>query len=152
MTHAASGTSRVLTVALLQRFKVEALILAPADCEVRSVIKFLNTQSIASIEIQNKLRGMPSAGVVLLHDNARRSTHLRQEFSWEVFNPFSAKGLGDRLYATLHKMPEEDDYSFSLYLNSKYPPLYTSGSHFIHSTVRSKPSLLNHFPIYYRLL
>ena len=27
-------------------------------------------------------------------------------------NPYSAKGLGDRLYATLHKMPEEVVYSF----------------------------------------
>ena len=34
-----SGTSRVLTVASLQRLKMEALIPAPADCEVRSVIK-----------------------------------------------------------------------------------------------------------------
>ena len=40
---------------------------------------------------QNKRRGMLIEGVVLLHDNARphtarRSTHLLQEFSWEVFN------------------------------------------------------------------
>ena len=40
--------------------------------------------------IQNKRRGMLTAGVVLLHDNsrphtARLSTHLLQEFSWEVF-------------------------------------------------------------------
>ena len=41
-----SGTFRVLTVASLQRLKLEALIPAPADCEVRSVIKFLNAQSI----------------------------------------------------------------------------------------------------------
>ena len=68
------------------------------------------------------------------------------------FNPYSAKGLGDRLYATLHKMPGEVDYSFCLFLKSKNSPLYTSGSHFIHSTARSKPSLLKHFPIYYRLL
>ena len=76
-----SGTSLVLTVASLQRLKLEALIPAPADCEVRSVIQFL----------KNKRRGMLSAGVVSLHDNARphttrRSTHLLQEFSWEVFN------------------------------------------------------------------
>ena len=45
------GTSRVLTVALLQRLKMEDLIPAPADCEVQSVIKFLNTQIIAPIEI-----------------------------------------------------------------------------------------------------
>ena len=35
-----SGTSRVLTVASLQRPKMEAFIPAPANCEVRSVIKF----------------------------------------------------------------------------------------------------------------
>ena len=49
--------------------------------KVRSVIKFL----------KNKRREMLSAGVVLLHDNARphmarRSTHILLEFSWEVFN------------------------------------------------------------------
>ena len=70
----------------------------------------------------------------------------------QTINPYSAKGLGDRLYAALHKMPGEVDYSFCLFLKSKNSPLYTSGSHFIHSTARSKPSLLNHFPIYYRLL
>ena len=46
-----SETSRVLTVASLQRLKMEALIPAPAHCEVRSVIKFLNAQSIAPVEI-----------------------------------------------------------------------------------------------------
>ena len=76
-----SGTSRVLAVATLQRLKLEALIPAPTDCEVWSVIKFL----------KNKRRWMLSAGVVLLHDNARPHTarwptHLLQEFSWEVFN------------------------------------------------------------------
>ncbi|PNF26371.1 hypothetical protein B7P43_G17995 [Cryptotermes secundus] len=35
---------------------MEALIPAPADCEVRSVIKFLNAQSIAPIEIDRQLR------------------------------------------------------------------------------------------------
>ena len=53
MSHGAgtSGTFRVLTVASLQRLKMEALIPAPADCEVQSVIKFLNKQGIAPIEI-----------------------------------------------------------------------------------------------------
>ena len=46
-----SGTSRVLTVASLQRLKMEALIPAPTECEVQFLIKFLNAQSIASIEI-----------------------------------------------------------------------------------------------------
>ena len=54
----------------------EALIPAPGDREVRSAITFL----------RNKRRGMLNAGVILLHDNARWSTHLLQEFSWEVFN------------------------------------------------------------------
>lgn len=34
---------------------MEALIPAPADCEVRSVIKFLNAQSIVPIEIHHQL-------------------------------------------------------------------------------------------------
>ena len=44
-----SGIYRVLTVALLQRLKMEALIPAAIDSEVRSVIMFLNVQSIAPI-------------------------------------------------------------------------------------------------------
>ena len=48
-----SGTSRVLLVASLERLKMEAFILAPADYEVRYVIKFLNAQSIAPIEIRH---------------------------------------------------------------------------------------------------
>ena len=47
-----SGSSRVLTIASLQRLKMEALIPAPADCEVRSVIKFLSAKCIAPIEIR----------------------------------------------------------------------------------------------------
>ena len=31
-------------------------------------------------------------------------------------NPYSAKGLGDQLYAILHKLPGEIDYSFYLFL------------------------------------
>ena len=101
-----SGTFRVLTVASLQQLKMEVLIPEPADCEVWSVITFLNAQSIMPIEI--RCRHM-----------ARQLTHLLQEFGWEMFNPYSAKGLGDRLYATLHKMPGEDVYSFCLFLKSK---------------------------------
>ena len=50
-----SGTSRVLTVASMQQLLMEALILAPADCEVLSVIKFLNMQSIVPIEMHYQL-------------------------------------------------------------------------------------------------
>jgi histone-lysine N-methyltransferase SETMAR len=70
---------------------MEALIPAPADCEVRSVIKFLNALQKLRRATQNKRRGMLSAGIVFLHDNARphtarRTASLLQEFSWEVFN------------------------------------------------------------------
>ena len=50
-----SGTSRIITIASFQRLKMEALIPAPADCEVRSVIKFFNAKSIAPIEIHHEL-------------------------------------------------------------------------------------------------
>ena len=50
-----SRTFRVLTVASLQRLKMDALIPVPADCEVRSMITFLNAQSIAPIEIHRQL-------------------------------------------------------------------------------------------------
>ena len=46
-----SGTSRFLTVASLQRLRLKALIPAPSDCELLSVIKILDAQSIAPIEI-----------------------------------------------------------------------------------------------------
>ena len=50
-----SGTSRVLTVASLQRLKMETLIPAPAECELRCVLKYLNSQSIAASEIHRQL-------------------------------------------------------------------------------------------------
>ena len=50
-----SGTYQILKVAALLRLKMEALIPAPAYCEARSVIKFLNTQSIAPIEFHRQL-------------------------------------------------------------------------------------------------
>ena len=50
-----SGTSRIIIVESLQRLKFETLILAPADWEVRPVIKLLNAQSIAPIEILHAL-------------------------------------------------------------------------------------------------
>ena len=58
-----SGNSRVLTVAWLQRLQMETLIPAPADCEVRSMIKFSNAQSIAQIEfIGSCARSMTTHG------------------------------------------------------------------------------------------
>ena len=71
-----SGTSRVLTVASSQRSKIETLIPAPADCEVRSVVKYLNAQSTAPFEIRQLCQ---------FYDHTR-STHLLKEFRWKVFN------------------------------------------------------------------
>ncbi|KAJ4447936.1 hypothetical protein ANN_09945 [Periplaneta americana] len=51
----ASGTSRVLSVASLHWLKMDVPIPAPVECEVRSVIKFLNAQGIAPIEIDRQL-------------------------------------------------------------------------------------------------
>jgi hypothetical protein len=70
---------------------MEALIPAPTDCEERSLIKFLNALQKLRRAIQNKWRGMLSASIVFLHDNARPHTaqwtaSLLQEFSWKVFN------------------------------------------------------------------
>ena len=50
-----SGTSRVLTVASFQRLKMEILIPAPAEFEVRSMIKLLSAQSIMLTEIHRQL-------------------------------------------------------------------------------------------------
>ncbi|KAJ4450847.1 hypothetical protein ANN_02278 [Periplaneta americana] len=47
--------SRLVPVAWQQWSEMEALIPSPAACEVRSVIKFFNAQSIASIEIHRQL-------------------------------------------------------------------------------------------------
>ena len=52
---------------------MEALIPAPADCEVQSVIKFLNSQGIATdTRIQSKAHGVSidiSAAVMRYHDD-----------------------------------------------------------------------------------
>ncbi|KAJ4440405.1 hypothetical protein ANN_08546 [Periplaneta americana] len=47
--------SRLVPVAWQQWSEMEALIPSPAACEVRSVIKFFNAQSIAPIEIHRQL-------------------------------------------------------------------------------------------------
>jgi histone-lysine N-methyltransferase SETMAR len=88
---------------------MKALIPAPADCEVRSVIKFLNALQKLRQAIQNKQHGMLSAGIVFLHDNARPDTAQRtasplQEFSWEVFNhpPYSPDLAPSDFHLFLH--------------------------------------------------
>ena len=74
-----SGISVVLTVASLQRLKLEVLIPVPTDCEVRSVIKFLNAQSHDGD--RNASSSVPSPWPHM----ARRLKHLLKEFGWEVF-------------------------------------------------------------------
>jgi hypothetical protein len=74
----------------------------PADCEVRSGIRFLNAQNVLLVEfmplgttinvesycatlrrlryaIQNRRRGILSSGVMLLHDNARPHAAARTQ-------------------------------------------------------------------------
>ena len=46
-------------------------------------------------------------------------TNMINFFYCYFINPYGAKGLGHWLYATLHKMPGEVDYSFCLFLKSK---------------------------------
>ena len=65
-------TSRVLTVPSLQRLKMESLIPEPADCEVRSVITFLNAQSIASIERRRQLCQVYGSNVIMSKQMVRR--------------------------------------------------------------------------------
>ena len=97
-----SGTSRVLTVASLQRLKMEALIRAPADCEVLSVIKFFNAQSIAPFEIHCQLcqvyghtridgqhfssRSSAARYLIFIHPIARTSRPVISIFSYTSRN------------------------------------------------------------------
>ena len=84
-----SGTSRVFTVASLQRLKVESLIPAPADCEVLSVMKFLNAQIIAPIEIHRQLcqvyvpNGMSKQMCVAGADNLQQVDTMCLRRLWE---------------------------------------------------------------------
>jgi histone-lysine N-methyltransferase SETMAR len=90
-------------------FKMNKKIDNPADCEVRSVIRFLNAQNVLVVgfmpqdttinaeslrrlryAIQIRRRGLLSSGVMFLHDNAcphatARMQAMLQEFGWEVF-------------------------------------------------------------------
>ena len=87
-----SATSRILTVASLQRLAMEALIPAPVDCEVRSMIRFLNAKTIASCT-----RSMDT--------QASRSTHILQEFSRDVLNhdpPYSPDLVPSDFHLFLH--------------------------------------------------
>jgi histone-lysine N-methyltransferase SETMAR len=72
-------------------------------------MKFLNAMQKLRRAIQNKRRGMLSAGIVFLHDNARPHTarltaNLLQEFSWEVFNhpPYSPDLAQSDFHLFLH--------------------------------------------------
>ena len=80
-----SGTSLVLTVALVRWLKIEVLIPAPADCEVWC-------DKVSECTEHSADRNSSSAVPGLWSHTARQSAHLLQEFGWEVFNhhpPFS---------------------------------------------------------------
>ena len=57
------------------------------------------------------------ANLHLSYNPAGRS-HCRLLNHHGYINPYSAEGLRDRLYATLHKFPGEVGYSFCLFLKS----------------------------------
>ena len=82
-----SRTSHVLTIASLQRLKMEALIPTPADREVWSAIKvFEIKEHSADLNPSSAVSG-------LWPHTTRQSTHLLQEFSWQVVNhhpPYSS--------------------------------------------------------------
>ena len=96
-----SRTFRVFT-ASLQRLKIVALIPAPADYEVRSIIKFWNAQSIAPIKIHRQLCQVyghaqldgqhiscrTSAGLclIVIHSLARNSRSMIFIFSYTSWN------------------------------------------------------------------
>ena len=80
-----SGTSRVLTVAQLQRLNMEVFLVELVDCEVQSMIKFLMHRA------QRRSKFIVSCATGQWSHTARRSRHHLQDFSWEVFNhpPYS---------------------------------------------------------------
>jgi hypothetical protein len=104
----------------------------PADCEVRSVIRFFNAQNVLLVEfmpqgttinaepycaalrydIQNRRRGLLSSGVMFLHDNAcphaaARTQAMLQEFGWEVFEyPAYSPDLALRDFHLFPKLKE----------------------------------------------
>ena len=94
-----SETSLVVTVASLQRLILEALIPVPADCEVRSVIKFFECTDLSADRI-------PSSAVPdLFPHTPRRSTRLLQEFRWELLNhhpPYSPDLAPSDFHLLLH--------------------------------------------------
>ena len=90
------GTSQVVTIGSLQRLQMEALIPAPADCEIRLIIKFLNAQCAD--------RNSSAVLRLWLHA-ARRSAHLLQKFAWEMFNhdpPYSPDLAPSDFHLFLH--------------------------------------------------
>ena len=56
----------------------------------------------------------------------------------KMFNPYSAKSLGDRLYATLRKMPGEDAFSLFIFEFEKLSPKHISKPlHTFHSKIKA---------------
>jgi histone-lysine N-methyltransferase SETMAR len=131
---------------------MEALIPAPADCEVRSVIKFLNALQKLRRAIQNKRHRMLSAGIVFLHDNARphtarRTASLLQEFSWDVFNhPLYSPDLAPsdfHLFLHLKKFLltgtifiSKEDKHLLRYLHAKIDYMLSSNTVIVHKHVK----------------
>ena len=126
-----SGTSRVLTVASSQRLKMETLIPALANCEVRSVIKFLNAQSIAPIEIRRQLCQFYSSNVMskqLVRRWCRQFTAGRQHVH-DVERSGRPSIITDDLVELVRKRIMENRCFRITELSSNFPLLIVQNCH-----------------------
>ncbi|KAJ4442943.1 hypothetical protein ANN_04541 [Periplaneta americana] len=71
--------SRLVPVAWQQWSEMEALIPSPAACEVRSVIKFFNAQSIAPIEIHRQLCQVYGPNIMSKHERSGRPSLINDD-------------------------------------------------------------------------
>ena len=109
----------------------ESVALHLLDCDFNSVSKSLiHVSSIVTIQHKNAWSSASNL-----------SSTLIVPWAWEI--GYTQPCIKCQGKSTTH---------FVNFWSRKTSPLYTSRSHFIHSTARSKLSHLNHFPIYYRLL
>ena len=123
-----SRTSQVLTVTSLQRLKMEALIPAPAGCEVCSVIKFLNAQSIALIRIHHQLCqimagytwlesqhiscwSLVGACLIIIHRLSESRLHMEIYFIYTFESIFSGTVKARFYYLVQHTGPYRPNYS-----------------------------------------
>ena len=104
------------TEASLQRFKMEALNPTPADCEVRSVIKFLNAQSIAPIEIHRQLcqQSFPADFPLLVAQNCHGVPVVEK-----IVHQVGAKATDTRTHSKAHGVSIDNEIVVHISLHLK---------------------------------